>query len=129
MSVETADQFDVINGTVEEITIEPSEEPFDAEEAIEQLIASSAVFLFMKGNSDAPKCGFSASAVSILNNLHLDYCTFDVLSNPEIREGIKKFSNWPTIPQVYIHGEFVGGSEVLADLYQTGKLSRLIKIK
>jgi monothiol glutaredoxin len=89
---------------------------------ISSLVESHHIFLFMKGTRDLPQCGFSATVVQILDRLAPDYATFDVLSDPEIRTGIKEFSEWPTIPQLYIAGEFVGGSDIVRELYQKGEL-------
>ena len=96
----------------------------DAEtrQRIAALIDSHPVLLFMKGNRDFPQCGFSAQTIQILNGLLPDYETFDVLSDPEIREGIKAYSSWPTIPQLYVRGEFVGGCDIVRDLYAAGEL-------
>jgi monothiol glutaredoxin len=89
---------------------------------ISSLVESHRIFLFMKGTRDLPQCGFSATVIQILDRLVPDYATFDVLSDPEIRNGIKEFSEWPTIPQLYIAGEFVGGSDIVSELYQKGEL-------
>jgi monothiol glutaredoxin len=89
---------------------------------ISSLVESHRIFLFMKGTRDLPQCGFSATVIQILDRLVPDYATFDVLSDPEIRTGIKEFSEWPTIPQLYIAGEFVGGSDIVSELYQKGEL-------
>jgi monothiol glutaredoxin len=89
---------------------------------IESLIRSDRVLLFMKGNRQGPQCGFSAQVVQILDRLLPDYTTFDVLSDPEIREGIKEYSSWPTIPQLYVGGEFVGGCDIVKELFATGEI-------
>ncbi len=86
------------------------------------LIESNDVMLFMKGTRQAPQCGFSATVVQILDRLVAHYETFDVLADPVIREGIKLFSSWPTVPQLYVIGEFVGGSDIVQDLYASGEL-------
>ena len=90
---------------------------------ISSLVESHRIFLFMKGTRDLPQCGFSATVVQILDRLAPDYATFDVLSDPEIRNGIKEFSEWPTIPQLYIAGEFVGGCDIVCELYQKGEIT------
>jgi len=92
---------------------------------IETLLQSNRVVLFMKGNPEAPRCGFSAAASGILNELLPDYATVDVLENPEIREGIKAYGNWPTIPQLYVGGELVGGSDIIQSMYTSGELQEL----
>ena len=90
------------------------------QQRIESLIGSSPVFVFMKGNKLMPQCGFSNNVVQILNALGVPFETFDVLSDPEIRQGIKEYSDWPTIPQVYVLGEFMGGSDILIEMYNSG---------
>ncbi|MCH9688776.1 MAG: Grx4 family monothiol glutaredoxin [Deltaproteobacteria bacterium] len=87
-----------------------------------RLVESNDVLLFMKGNRGAPQCGFSAAVVEILDRYVPDYTTVDVLSNPEIRTGIKKFSDWPTIPQLYVHGEFLGGCDIIKQMDTDGEL-------
>ena len=95
---------------------------------IEQLINSNPIFVFMKGNKLMPQCGFSNNVVQILNSLGISFDTFDVLSDMEIREGIKEYSNWPTIPQVYVKGEFIGGSDILISMYNSGELKEKLEI-
>ena len=95
---------------------------------IELLINSKPIFVFMKGNKLMPQCGFSNNVVQILNSLGMSFDTFDVLSDMEIREGIKEFSNWPTIPQVYVKGEFIGGSDILISMYNSGELKEKLEI-
>ena len=95
---------------------------------IETLIGSSPVFVFMKGTKLMPQGGFSNNVVQILNALGVPFETFDVLSDPEIRQGIKEFSDWPTIPQVYVRGEFMGGSDILIEMYNSGELREKLEI-
>ena len=95
---------------------------------IESLIASSPIFVFMKGTKLMPQCGFSNNVVQILHSLGLAFDTFDVLSDPEIRQGIKEFSSWPTIPQVYVKGEFMGGSDILIEMYNQGELKEKLEV-
>ena len=95
---------------------------------IQDLINSNPVMVFMKGTKLMPQCGFSNNVVQILNSLGVTFNTFDVLSDFEIREGIKEFSEWPTIPQVYLKGEFLGGSDILIEMYNTGTLKEKIEI-
>lgn len=95
---------------------------------IEGLIASSPIFVFMKGNKLMPQCGFSNNVVQIMNALGVPFETFDVLSDMEIRQGIKDFSDWPTIPQVYLNGEFLGGSDILIEMYNSGELREKLEI-
>ena len=95
---------------------------------IETLVASSPVVVFMKGNKLMPQCGFSNNDCQILNALAVPFETFDVLSDPEVRQGIKEFSDWPTIPQVYVQGQFMGGSDILIEMYNSGELLEKITI-
>ena len=95
---------------------------------IESLIQSSPIFVFMKGTKLMPQCGFSNNVVQILNSLGMSFETFDVLSDMEIRQGIKEFSEWPTIPQVYVLGEFIGGSDILIEMYNDGTLKEKLEI-
>ncbi|MEM9007307.1 MAG: Grx4 family monothiol glutaredoxin [Cyanobacteria bacterium P01_F01_bin.86] len=100
----------------------------EVKERIESLINSSKIVVFMKGNKLMPQCGFSNNVVQILNVLGVPFETFDVLSDYDIRQGIKEYSNWPTIPQVYINGEFLGGSDIMIELYQNGKLQETVEV-
>lgn len=93
---------------------------------IEQQLNNSEVVLFMKGTKDFPMCGFSARAVAILQELKASFETVNVLEDPEIREGIKVFSNWPTIPQLYVRKELVGGSDIMMEMYEAGELQTLL---
>ena len=95
---------------------------------IEDLIASSPIFVFMKGSKLMPQCGFSNNVVQILHAMGVPFETFDVLSDMEIRQGIKEFSDWPTIPQVYVKGEFLGGSDILIEMYNSGELKEKLEI-
>ena len=98
-----------------------------ANERIQALINNNKVLVFMKGNRAIPMCGFSATVVQVLDRLGATYETVDVLEDPEIREGVKAFSNWPTIPQVYIDGKFIGGCDIVRDMYQRGELEPLVR--
>jgi len=98
-------------------------------ERIQSIIASDRVVVFMKGNPDAPQCGFSSQVVSILNRLLPAYGSFDVLSDRDVREGIKEFSNWPTIPQLYIDGEFQGGCDIVKEMYSSGELHQALGVE
>lgn len=93
---------------------------------IDELVKSHDVLLFMKGTPDMPQCGFSMRAVTILNHLGVRYGAFDVLSDMEIRQGIKDYANWPTIPQLYVRGEFIGGSDIMLEMFQNGELQELV---
>jgi len=95
---------------------------------IDELISASPVMVFMKGNKLMPQCGFSNNVVQILQSLGVPFETFDVLSDMEIRQGIKEFSEWPTIPQVYVKGEFLGGSDILIEMYNSGELREKLEV-
>ena len=92
-------------------------------------IASNDVVLYMKGTPVFPQCGFSAATVQILSNLGVKFKAVDVLKDPEVRQAIKEFSNWPTIPQLYVKGEFVGGCDIVREMFQAGELQGLMKEK
>ena len=94
---------------------------------IEDVIKSSEIVLFMKGNREAPQCGFSSRVIAVLNGMTDKYHTVDVLADEEMRSGIKEYSDWPTIPQLYIAGKFVGGCDIVREMYESGELSTLIK--
>ncbi len=100
----------------------------DSKKRIEDLINSNSIMVFMKGSKMMPQCGFSNNVVQILNSLGIHFETFDVLEDMEIREAIKEYSNWPTIPQVYLKGEFLGGSDILIEMYNSGELREKIEI-
>jgi monothiol glutaredoxin len=89
---------------------------------IEEQVKNNDVFLFMKGSPDFPQCGFSGQVVQILNYLGVDYASANVLESDELREGIKTYTNWPTIPQLYVKGEFVGGCDIIREMFQAGEL-------
>src|SRR5688572_23998890 len=98
----------------------------NVQEKIKEQISAHPIVLFMKGNAEMPMCGFSARAVQILKSCQAQFITVDVLQDEEIRQGIKVFSNWPTIPQLYVNGEFIGGSDIMAEMYESGELQQLI---
>lgn len=100
----------------------------ELKERLDQLVKDNKILVFMKGNKLMPQCGFSNNVVQILNTLGVPYETVDVLEDYEIRQGIKEFSNWPTIPQVYINGEFIGGSDIMIELYQKGELQQMVEV-
>lgn len=95
---------------------------------IDAAIKEHKIFVFMKGEKLMPQCGFSNKVVQIFNTLGVPYETFNVLENDAVRQGIKEYSNWPTIPQVYINGEFVGGSDVVFEMYQSGELQEMVQV-
>jgi monothiol glutaredoxin len=96
---------------------------------IKQDIADNAVLLYMKGTPVFPQCGFSAAVVQILTHLGVKFKGVDVLADPEIRQGVKEFSSWPTIPQLYVKGEFVGGCDIIREMFESGELGELLKDK
>lgn len=99
----------------------------NTQERIDEMVNKNKVFLFMKGTPDFPQCGFSMRAVSIVRALEVPFDSFDVLSDPEVRQGIKEYANWPTIPQLYIDGEFVGGSDIVMQMWESGQLEAMVK--
>ena len=100
----------------------------EVKEKLDALIGQNKIMVFMKGTKLMPQCGFSNNVVQILNSMGVPYETVDVLSDYEIRQGIKEYSNWPTIPQVYINGEFIGGSDIMIELYQKGELQQMVEV-
>lgn len=98
----------------------------NTQERIQQIVSGNPVVLFMKGNAQFPMCGFSGRAIQILKACNVtDFLTVDVLQDEEIRHGIKEFANWPTIPQLYVNGEFIGGSDIMMEMYESGELQQL----
>jgi monothiol glutaredoxin len=98
----------------------------DAQAAIKQTVTSNDVVLYMKGNPKFPQCGFSNMATQILDACNAKYLTVDVLQDQAVREGIKQYANWPTIPQLYVKGEFIGGSDIMRAMYDSGELQTLL---
>ena len=98
----------------------------EIKQIIEERINSSKLFLFMKGTPEDPQCGFSAQVVSILNDLGIEFDSFDVLSDENIRQAIKEYANWPTIPQLYINGKFIGGCDIVRELVASGELLEMV---
>ena len=102
----------------------------DIKQRIKDQVTGSPVVLYMKGTPQAPQCGFSALAVQVLTACGVpNFASFNVLADAEIRQGIKEYANWPTIPQLYINGEFVGGSDIMREMYQSGELQKLLGAK
>lgn len=99
----------------------------NVQDKIKQQVAENTIILYMKGNAELPNCGFSARAVNILKSYGVKFATVDVLQDEDIRQGIKVYSNWPTIPQLYICGEFIGGSDIIAEMHEAGELKPLIE--
>ncbi|WP_339390459.1 Grx4 family monothiol glutaredoxin [Crocosphaera watsonii] len=100
----------------------------ELKDRIDQLVNNNKILVFMKGAKLMPQCGFSNNVVEVLNSLGVSYETVDVLADEEIRQGIKEYSSWPTIPQVYINGEFIGGADIVYEMYQKGELQQMIEV-
>jgi len=98
----------------------------DANNRIADIVKGNEIVLFMKGTALFPQCGFSSRAIAILERLGAPYETVDVLQDPEIRAGIKEYSDWPTVPQLYVKGEFVGGSDIMMEMFESGELQQLL---
>ena len=99
----------------------------DIQAVIKEQVTTNPVVLYMKGTPRFPQCGFSNLAAQILKACEVDYLAVDVLADQNIREGIKVYANWPTIPQLYINGEFIGGSDIMTEMFQSGELQKLVK--
>jgi monothiol glutaredoxin len=97
-----------------------------AKERIDEVVRGNDIVLFMKGTELFPQCGFSSRAVAILEHLQMPFKTVDVLQDPDVRQAIKDYSNWPTIPQLYVKGEFVGGSDIMMEMFESGELKQLV---
>jgi monothiol glutaredoxin len=100
----------------------------EVKERIDNLINQNKIMVFMKGTKLMPQCGFSNNVVQIINTLGVPFETVDILADNDLRQGIKEYSNWPTIPQVYINGQFVGGSDILIEMYQNGELQQMVEV-
>ncbi len=100
----------------------------DVQAKIDNLVKQNKIVVFMKGSKLMPQCGFSNNVVQILSTLGVPFETVDILADNEIRQGIKEYSNWPTIPQVYVNGEFIGGSDILIEMYQKGDLQQMVEV-
>jgi len=119
-----SNSFNVINNNIQEIEADKN---LELQGQIENLLKSSKVVLFMKGNADMPQCGFSANSVAILKHLGVSFNTFNILNDPEIRQGLKDFSNWPTYPQLYTNGKLIGGNDIITEMYKSGELQEYLK--
>lgn len=120
-----SNSFNVINNDIQEITAADKSQDIKAQ--IESLLGSGKVVLFMKGNAEMPMCGFSANSVAILKHLAVPFKTFNILNDPEIRQGLKEYSNWPTYPQLYVGGRLIGGNDIITEMYQSGELQEFLK--
>lgn len=117
--------FNVLNNQINEIlNLDKTKEINDQ---IKEILKSSKIVLFMKGNAQMPQCGFSANTVAILNQLNVPFKTFNILNDQEIRQGLKEYSNWPTYPQLYINEKLVGGNDIVTEMYHSGELQELLK--
>ncbi len=101
----------------------------DAQQRIEEIVKGNKVVVFMKGSRVMPQCGFSARAVQVIGHYTNDFTTVNVLADPAVRQGVKEYSNWPTIPQVYVNGEFVGGSDVIWQLHEQSELAGVLGVE
>jgi monothiol glutaredoxin len=119
-----SDPFNVLNNEITEVT---ANKEIELKGQIEELLASSKVVVFIKGNADMPMCGFSSNTVAILKHIGTPFKTFNILNDPEIRQGLKEYSNWPTYPQLYIGGRLIGGNDVITEMYQSGELQDFLK--
>lgn len=119
--------FTILEPKASEYKTDPAHRFSNLNEKIRAIINSSDIVLFMKGNASAPQCGFSANTVQILNSFQKPYKTFDILTDPEVRQGIKEFSNWPTFPQLYIKGKLVGGNDIITEMYENGDLQQVFE--
>jgi monothiol glutaredoxin len=99
----------------------------EVQQRIHSMVTDHKVLLFMKGTPDAPQCGFSARASALLKETGVPFAAYNVLVDPDIREGIKAYGNWPTIPQLYVNGELIGGCDVITELFQSGELKDVLK--
>ena len=104
----------------------PAGQTGDIQSRIRRDVESNDILIYMKGTADFPQCGFSAATIEIFNALGVPYATRDVLADPQLRQGVKEFSNWPTIPQVYVKGQFIGGCDIVTDLFRRGELQRVV---
>jgi monothiol glutaredoxin len=119
--------FQVVGGN----PIEESEQnkTLDLSTRITHLVNSAPIVLFMKGTPDMPQCGFSANVVKILNHVGVSFNTFNILSDMDIRDGVKKFSNWPTYPQLYVKGQLIGGNDIITEMMNNGELEETLKLE
>src|SRR5262245_14461051 len=102
--------------------------PVNVVDRIKQQLSSSPVLLYMKGTPDFPQCGFSAAAVQVLNALGTPFASVNIFEDPELREALKQYSNWPTYPQLYVNGELIGGSDIILEMYKSGELQKLVSV-
>ena len=116
--------FNILNNDVQEIPSADKSKDITAQ--IEELLRSSKVVLFMKGNADMPQCGFSANTSAILKHIGVPFKTFNILNDAQIRQSLKEYSNWPTYPQLYVDGKLIGGNDIVTEMYKSGELQELL---
>ena len=121
--------FKILNEDIASITELNSAQSGDLTKRIQSVINAEKLVLFMKGNAEFPQCGFSANTVAILKHLGKSFSTFDILQDPEIRQGLKEYSNWPTFPQLYLNGKLIGGNDILVEMFESGELKELLDSK
>lgn len=120
--------FQILNKDIATIReIDPVKVDGELSDRIKTIISSAPVVLFMKGNSDAPQCGFSANTVAILKHIGKPFNTFDILQDSDIRQGLKEYSNWPTFPQLYVNEKLIGGNDIITEMFEDGDLQEIIK--
>ncbi len=131
MSMNGSNPFHITGGSPEPrflgAPVNEADRSAPALERVEKLIASADVFLFMKGVPEQPQCGFSANTVAILETIGIPYTTFDILSDESIRAAAKQYASWPTFPQLWVRGDFIGGNDIVVEMHQTGELAALVK--
>ena len=117
--------FNILNNEI--VEIESADKSLEINAQIQELLNSSKIVLFMKGNAQFPQCGFSANTVAILKHLAVPFKTFNILNDQDIRQGLKEFSNWPTFPQLYVNGKLIGGNDIVTEMYKSGELQEYLK--
>ena len=119
--------FNILNAEPHSKELSPNNVSGELNQRIEKIINADNVVLFMKGNEQMPQCGFSANTVAILKHLDVNFTTFNILEDMDIRQGLKEYSNWPTFPQLYFKGKLVGGNDIITEMYESGDLQELLK--
>lgn len=119
--------FNILNVEPHSKELSPDNVSGELNQRIEKIINADNVVLFMKGNEQMPQCGFSANTVAILKHLDVNFTTFNILEDMDIRQGLKEYSNWPTFPQLYFKGKLVGGNDIITEMYESGDLQELLK--
>jgi monothiol glutaredoxin len=119
--------FNILNSEPHSKELSPDSVSGELKQRIEKIINADNIVLFMKGNEQMPQCGFSANTVAILKHLDLNFTTFNILEDMDIRQGLKEYSNWPTFPQLYFKGKLVGGNDIITEMYESGDLQELLK--